>query len=288
MTYLQIKRMIIIIPTLTVGIWEYVRHQFLLPYISMEVGNWLTPIFVYAVSVTLLRKLFHMLERIQEELERERAAKAAFEAREHLARELHDGIAQSLFLLSVKVDRLEQSDKPESLVQELYGIRKKIHEVNRYVRQAISNLRYDPSEKEKQLSNESLDVKIQEIANNVHVEMTVNWNVDDQRISVKEKVELLACIREAVLNIDKHAEATNGWIHGQGDDASWRVTIEDNGKGFEEDPFKYDDHYGLNIMRERAEMMDWGFGLFRNQSHTVVELTKEGTTNDRYAGAGRR
>lgn len=44
MTYKQIKRLILILPTITIGVWEYVRHQFLLPYISMEAGNWLTPV----------------------------------------------------------------------------------------------------------------------------------------------------------------------------------------------------------------------------------------------------
>jgi two-component system nitrate/nitrite sensor histidine kinase NarQ len=102
MSYKQIKWMILLIPTLTVGLWEYVRHQFLLPYISMNLGNWLTPVIVYVVSITLLTRLFLILERIQKELEHERAAKVALESREKLAKELHDGIAQSLFLLSVK------------------------------------------------------------------------------------------------------------------------------------------------------------------------------------------
>lgn len=43
MSYKQIKWMILLIPTFTVGIWEYIRHQFLMPYLSMDAGNWLTP-----------------------------------------------------------------------------------------------------------------------------------------------------------------------------------------------------------------------------------------------------
>lgn len=97
MSYKQIKWMILLIPTLTVALWEYVRHRFLLPYISMDLGNWLTPVIVYVVSITLLTRLFLILERIQKELEHEREAKAAFESREKMAKELHDGIAQSLF-----------------------------------------------------------------------------------------------------------------------------------------------------------------------------------------------
>ncbi|MCZ4149390.1 two-component sensor histidine kinase, partial [Escherichia coli] len=112
----------------------------------MALGNWLTPVLVYLVSITLLSKLFRILERYQKELEQERSAKAALEAREQLARELHDGIAQSLFLLSVKAEKLESDNSSEHHQQNVLSIRKTIHEVNRYVRQSITNLRLEREE----------------------------------------------------------------------------------------------------------------------------------------------
>ena len=72
MSYKQIKWMILLIPTLTVGLWEYIRHQFLMPYLSMDAGNWLTPVIVYLVSVTLLSRLFRMLEGARATLEQEK------------------------------------------------------------------------------------------------------------------------------------------------------------------------------------------------------------------------
>ena len=99
MTYKQLKWFILLIPTVTVGVWEYVRHEYLLPYISMEVGNWLTPVIVLFVTFTLLTRFFKKLETIQEELRIERAEKAVLEERERIASNLHDGMAQSLFLL---------------------------------------------------------------------------------------------------------------------------------------------------------------------------------------------
>ncbi|OAB40839.1 sensor histidine kinase [Paenibacillus glacialis] len=276
MTYKQIKWMILFIPTVTLGVWEYVRHEYLLSYISMEIGNWITPLIVYVLSITLLNKLFHMLERIQRELEHERAAKSALEAREKLAIELHDGIAQSLFLLSVKVDRLEVHEEREHHLQEVYTIRKTVHEVNCYVRQAIANLRYDPAADEALISNESLDNKVRRMADEVFLDMDVDWSIPDYALNPKEKVELLACIQEAIVNIEKHAVASKGWIHGEGDEYSWKVTIKDNGKGFEMDQFQPKDRYGLNIMKERTENMNWRLQLERDHQYTIVELTKEG------------
>jgi len=144
LSYRQIKWLLLIIPSITIGLWEYVRHEILLPYISMEMGNWLAPFIVLAVTMTFLLKLFAMMEQLQNELNRERVAKAALEERERIARELHDGIAQSLFLLSVKVDQLEKSGGNVGGKPDVQVVRKTVHQVNEYIRQAISNLRYPP------------------------------------------------------------------------------------------------------------------------------------------------
>ncbi|SDK57854.1 two-component system, NarL family, nitrate/nitrite sensor histidine kinase NarQ [Paenibacillus sp. OK060] len=278
MSYKQIKWMILLIPTLTVGLWEYVRHQFLLPYISMNLGNWLTPVIVYVVSITLLTRLFLMLERIQKELEHEREAKAALESREKMAKELHDGIAQSLFLLSVKVGRLEEQAKLDQQLDDVYSIKKTVHEVNRYVRQAIADLRYDPNVDNTFTMNESVTLlgQIRRIAKDIPVRIELDWSIPDDAFTDKEKVELLACIREALFNIQKHASASQGWIQGKGHKKCWIITIRDNGKGFEMNPFERKDRYGLKIMRERMNELNYNMQFRREQQLTVVEFSKDG------------
>ncbi|ASA26302.1 sensor histidine kinase [Paenibacillus donghaensis] len=271
-----IKWMILLIPTLTVGIWEYVRHQFLLSYITMDLGNWLTPLIVYLVSVTLLSQLFRILERMQRELEQERSATIAWKAREQLANELHDGIAQSLFLLSVKVDRLEGEKDPQQHQQDIYQIRKTVHEVNRYVRQAITDLKVEPEVQQSEGSHETLEYKLHKLAQNAPMQLDIDWRLTDEELSPKETIELLACIREAVVNIEKHSGATTGLISGEGSREGWTVTVKDNGRGFEGNPFAHPDRYGLNIMKERAKAMQWKLKLCRDHDHTVVAISKEG------------
>ncbi|MNJ39974.1 Nitrate/nitrite sensor protein NarX [compost metagenome] len=280
MTYKQIKWMILFIPTITVGIWEYVRHQFLLPYISMDLGNWLTPVLVYFVSVTLLKRLFHMLEKIQQELQTERTAKAALEAREQLAKELHDGIAQSVFLMSVKVDRLEFTTDQEKYEKDIFQVRKTVHEVNRYVRQAIANLRYAAIPEADVLQRETLKEKVKQVAEEVLVPIDVQWNIPDELLNPKEKVELLTSIREAVVNIQKHAQAAHGWITGEADNdqRGWKVMIKDDGIGFRGDPFQLEDSYGLLIMRERANEMNWNLRIATEDNYTVVEFQSPGNS----------
>ncbi|HBU82907.1 MAG TPA: two-component sensor histidine kinase [Paenibacillus sp.] len=278
MSYKQIKWMILLIPTLTVGLWEYVRHQFLLPYISMDLGNWLTPVIVYIVSITLLTRLFLMLERIQKELEHEREVKAAFESREKMAKELHDGIAQSLFLLSVKVGRLEEQAKQDQQLDDVYSIKKTVHEVNRYVRQAIADLRYDPNDDQALTMNESVTWigQIRRVSKDIPVRIELDWSIPEDAFTDKERVELLACIREALFNIQKHTSASQAWIQGKGHKQCWNITIRDNGKGFEMNPFERKDRYGLKIMRERMNELNFNMQFRREEEHTVVEFSKDG------------
>jgi nitrate/nitrite-specific signal transduction histidine kinase len=275
MSYKQIKWLILIIPTLTLTVWEYTRHHFFLDHISMELGNWLSPLIELAVSITFLLKLFSMLEATQEELHRERSRQVASKEREKLARELHDGIAQSLFLMSVKMDQLEQGQQDEVQAERTKGLRKTVHQVNEYVRQAISNLRY-PTDPDTLSWMQFLESMVNEFTSETGIEASWNWQLPEERLSAKEKIELYASIREALLNVRKHANAQKVWIQSNEHSGnSWSCIVEDDGVGIEGDPFRHQDRYGLKIMNERAAEMGWVLQIQRDHGKTKVEIRKE-------------
>lgn len=180
----------------------------------------------------------------------------------------------------MKVGRLEEQAKQDQQLDNLYSIKKTVHEVNRYVRQAIADLRYDPYVDQAQAlaMNESgtLFGQIRRIAKDIPVRIELDWAIPDDTFTDKEKVELLACIREALFNIQKHASASQAWIRGNGDKKCWNITIRDNGKGFEMNPFERKDRYGLKIMRERMNELNFTMQFRREQQFTVVEFSKDG------------
>ncbi|WP_178022391.1 histidine kinase [uncultured Paenibacillus sp.] len=272
MSYKFTKWLILIVPTLVVGVWEVVRHQFLMPYVSMEMGNVLTPILLFAVSITLLYRWFAYLERMQEELQRERALKARLEQREQLARELHDGIAQSLFLLSVKVDRAERQQQTAGGVSDWNELRKTIHEVNRYVREAISDLRIPPNSKEGDAEEASMSAIVRRIASEQQLALRLDWQLEEADWPAKAKMELLSCLREAVINAAKHASVQDIEISASGDARDFVVKIADDGRGFAPEDAANPGRYGLRIMKERVNEMGWELIVASRPGNTTIEI----------------
>lgn len=272
MNYKHIKILILVIPTLTIAIWEFVRHEYLLPYISMELGNWLAPLLVFLVSVTLLLKLFQRMEQLQAQLREEQSAKAALQEREAVARELHDGMAQSLFLLGVKVDKLKAAET-EAAAASYPGLHQVTQELNHYVRQAISSLRKEP-EHEMSSWQDSLQRLIVQFEEEHGIPVIMEWSIPEAFLSAKEKVELYSSVREGLQNIRKHAEASEVTVQGLSTpDGGWRVAIQDNGHGMDAQQLEDPRRFGLRIVRERARGLGWGMNLARREGRTVLSIT---------------
>jgi two-component system, NarL family, sensor kinase len=71
---------------------------------------------------------------------------------------------------------------------------------------------------------------------------------------------LFRIIQEALNNVMKHAGATHVWITFCNDNHHLELNIRDNGYGFKIDQ-SLDGHFGLEIMRERAEEIGSMFRL---------------------------
>ncbi|GAA0135417.1 hypothetical protein YSY43_22570 [Paenibacillus sp. YSY-4.3] len=272
MSYQQVKWLILAIPTITIGIWEFVRHEYLLSVISMELGNWLSPAIVFLVSVLLLTQLFKMMEQIQKELNEAKALKAALEEREKIAREIHDGIAQSLFLLNAQVSKIEKAQVNDQVTFE--KLKNNIHRTNTYVREAIANLRH-PAAPDSVSWMQGIDSLIQELKRESDLHIRISWDIPEERLSVRDKIELLALIRESLLNIHKHASAKEVRIQGLLIDGGWQCSVTDDGVGFDMNGNPGSHSYGIKMMQDRAAMMRWGLDIERSGGQTIVTIQKQ-------------
>jgi two-component system nitrate/nitrite sensor histidine kinase NarQ len=279
--YKRIKWLILLLPPAAIALWEYVRHAFLLPFISMELGNLLTPVIALAMTLTVVRRLFRILEETVDSLQRERASKAAFQERERLARELHDGISQSLFLLSVKLDKLSQARTGEQIEETAEQIRRTVRHMYGDVRQSIAGLRGEPSLTDIQWMQAVRQLADELRNGGLHVEL--DWRLADTRLTDKEKVELLAIVREAMMNVQKHARASRltvrAYLDQSGDGGGFRCSVQDDGVGAGEEQLAAKGRYGVRIMRDRAAAMGWRFDIRSADPEaggTIVEIEKRG------------
>lgn len=256
--------MIFIVPALVIGLWEFIRHEWLLPYISMELGNWMTPLIVLIFSIFINYKLFQVLERNQHELEQEKMKQAVTNERQEISRELHDSISQSLFLLSVKIDQLQKNNEPET-----YGeIQLTIDRLQENVRHSIKQLRTPNITHWKSAIQRTIEQLNRE---RPEVEYHLDWQASERSFSAEEKVQFYWIIREAYINTLKHAKnVTSVKIIV----TPMEIKVIDNGTALS----SFDQngtHYGIEMMQDRAQSVSWKLTINRDSEYTKLCLVKK-------------
>lgn len=182
---------------------------------------------------------------------------ATLEERDRLARELHDRLAQTLGYLNVKssmTDDLLSDGQFDRARESLLELKKVIKIIYTDVREVIFNLRTAVSSRSGLLA--TLEDYLAEYR--AHYDLDVHLVVeDDDTVEFSPEVagQLLRIIQEALTNVRKHAGARRVWIRCRQEALQERISIEDDGAGFDlaqvAEPGKQS--YGLAIMRERAQ-----------------------------------
>lgn len=266
-----IKLLILVIPSFAIGFWEYFRHEYLLFVLTMQQGNWLAPLIVFVVTALFVSPLFRRMESIQAELHKVSKTKVQLEEREKMAQELHDGIAQSIFLLTVKLDKLERQigDNPTTT-----EIRETVHQMNDYVRDSIATLTtpIDPN-------HAPFDEAILHLVDTFKLEtgltITLDWNLYEHDFTAKELAVLLTVIREGLFNIRKHSNATEVQITSKGSKNQWSIRIEDNGINHSTIQPASSNQFGLKLLNARCMELGWQLQLSRKSGWTQLSLLKE-------------
>ncbi|MCP3993945.1 MAG: hypothetical protein GY722_02625 [bacterium] len=174
------------------------------------------------------------------------AHRTVYEERVRLARDLHDNIGPALASLGLRLDMLiyQSTDHPD-LARHLEGTREAVTDLVEEVRTTVSDLRHD--------NVASIVEQAYEIA------AGVAYSGLDIQIAIQEHrpprpavaVEIRAILTEAVRNTVEHSGASQLTIEGDVDRDRGRITVSDNGRGFDADQLPTG-HYGVLGMRERA------------------------------------
>jgi len=189
------------------------------------------------------------LERIHEA----DVVRATLEERARLAREIHDGLAQDLWYAKLKQARLLQSgDLGDDGTKTANEVLTAIDAALADARQAVSALR----------AESGVGTGLEGVVRDMFEDFTDRFGlrgsleIDDDlpAISARGQAEALRIIQEALNNVRKHADATVVRLRVERADTGVRISITDNGQGFNLEDVP-GDRYGLRTMRERAEMI---------------------------------
>ncbi len=182
---------------------------------------------------------------------------AVLEERDHIAREMHDTLAQVLGYLHLKAattrKRLQSGDL-ERAGDELEEMQDLANEAYVDVREAILGLRETVAPAGGFIGG--LRQYLQKFSRQSGVDVRLDLPPDAATSLAPEgEIQLLRVVQEALTNVRKHAAARNATVRIDNDGSHLRVTIEDDGRGFDAGRLEREEgrSYGMRSMRERVE-----------------------------------
>ncbi|TYB46283.1 sensor histidine kinase [Actinomadura chibensis] len=186
------------------------------------------------------------------------AARSAEEERARLAREMHDSLAKTLQGISMSAEALPVwvRRSPERAEADARAIVAGLRVAARQARGLLADLRDD-------LYRRPLDGALAAVV--------AEWSARTGIAAVTHlppapvggpgaavRYEVVSIVREALANVERHADARNVTVSGSADASCLALDVRDDGRGFEPPPdgrldlLARDGHYGLVGMRERA------------------------------------
>ena len=219
-----------------------------------------------------LKQLSHKIIRLQEE------------ERQRVSRELHDGINQLLVSIKYKLENyVDKYNKPDAQLDA--NNFKDITNAVVFLEDAIAEVRRISHDlRPSVLDDLGLSAAIKNIARQFHERNLIDVEIegiDDEvltRLPVDVETALYRIVQEALMNIEKYANATKVVINMTHTAINVTIRIEDDGKGFDlqkamRKPSSSSGGMGLRNMRERIELLQGSFFIHSEEGKgTFIEV----------------
>ena len=176
---------------------------------------------------------------------------AALQERQRLAQNLHDAVNQSLFsagLIADVLPRLWDRDQDQAR-RSLEDLRRLTRAAQAEMRALLAELR--PSALTDTDIGDLLHLLGNALSGRINIPVTVNV-AQEIVLPAEVQVAFYRVCQEALNNVAKHAKASRVEIDLRHEGTSIELRIRDDGKGFDPEQ-TVSGHYGLGMMRERAE-----------------------------------
>ncbi len=192
----------------------------------------------------------------QKQLQEHQRTLAMLKERELLARELHDGIGQALVTANLQVksaSELLARGETASVESCLLRLAEVTQEGKESVREYLLGVKTRFSAEQNLVS--ALRQYLKQYSQNcgIRTELLAPPELEERRLNFAVEAQLQPIIQEALTNVRKHAGANSARVIFAPYDSQVRVTIEDDGHGFDPGGTSEKQGFGLRSMRGRAE-----------------------------------
>jgi signal transduction histidine kinase len=185
---------------------------------------------------------------------------ATLREREHLARELHDGIGQTLGYVGMQAQaalqwvRRGNMEKAETLLGRLADV---AHGAHADVRESILRLKTDSLQGWSFIPTLRTYLEKYQANYGIRAELEISDGVAEDTFEPAAGVQLLRVVQEALSNSRKHSGASKLKVSVGMNEGRARVTVADNGNGFDISRLGELDgsHFGLTFMRQRMQQI---------------------------------
>ena len=185
---------------------------------------------------------------------------AVLDERTRLAREIHDGLAQTLAFLKLEAARMQgfvAKGEMTSIERTLQACYQTLSDAYLDARQAIDNLRRVPEES----LTDWFKMTAVDFQTLTGLQVDVSFHEFEHAFSPAIRAQLTRIVQEALTNIRKHAQSSIVSISVLKHDGDIVVEVKDNGRGFSPVEAQPVSQHGLRSMRERAEAIGADFQI---------------------------
>lgn len=190
--------------------------------------------------------------------------KAQEEERRRVARDIHDGPAQTLANIVIQTEiceRFLERDLNEAK-KELNGLKEIVRSSLQELRKIIFNLR--PSSLDDLGLRAVTKRYCEEFQEETGIKTDFRFFGDKSRLDSDIEVTLFRVIQEALTNVKKHSKAKHCVVKLEYGDGKVNMVVIDDGIGFEahvKDSKCKEQHFGIMTIKERVDLVDGSFNI---------------------------
>ena len=175
--------------------------------------------------------------------------------RQRLSRQMHDGPAQALsnFILQTEIAMRLFSLDSEKAREELENLKVSATDTFRKVRDFIFELR--PMMLDDLGLAPTLKRYTEALKEQSGIDMRVTVTGKERRFESYQEVMVFRAVQELLNNTVQHSQASSVKAQLDMGEVGIKVTVDDDGKGFEVDELEDSSGMGLKVIRDRVEMM---------------------------------